>query len=96
MGKICNGLINEDYDYKLSGDCLAFCKCVVTNKRCIGMTVQDPDDQSSQFFSRGKNVPVESKLKSCPLFGLSVESFQKIVEEKTEMDLKEKLKLIGK
>jgi hypothetical protein len=60
------------------------------------MTVQDPNDQSSQFFSRGKNVPVESKLKTCPMYGLSVETFQLIVKEKSENDLKQKLNSIGK
>jgi ATP-dependent RNA circularization protein (DNA/RNA ligase family) len=96
MSKICNGLIKEDYEYHLSGDCLGYCHCVVTNKRCVGMTVQDPDDNSSQFFSRGKNVPVESKLKVCPMYGLSVETFQLIVKEKTEKELNEKLNSIGK
>ena len=94
MSKICNGLTNENYDYHLSGDCLDFCKCVVTNKRCIGMEVKDPDDQSSQFFSRGKNIPVDNLLKKCPMFGLSVEAFQMIVKEKSELELKEKLKTI--
>ena len=95
MGKICNGLFKENYKYHLSGDCLDYCHCVVTNKRCVGIDIIDPDDQSSQFFSRGKNVPNENKLKKCPMFGLSVETFQTIVKERLAMEMEEKLKQIG-
>lgn len=96
MGKICNGLIKEDYDYHLSGDCLDYCHCVVTNKRCIGIEVDDPDDQSSQFFSRGKNIPNEKKLLKCPMFGLSVETFQTIVKERLVKEMEMKVNMIGK
>lgn len=96
MGKICNGLIKEDYDYHLSGDCYGYCHCVVTNKRCVGIDVDDPEDRSSQFFSRGKNIPNEEKLKKCPMFGLSVETFQSIVKEKLTLELEHKINQIGK
>ena len=96
MGKICNGLIKEDYEYRLSGDSLDYCLCVVTNKRCVGIDVEDPEDRSSQFFSRGKNVPNDKKLKKCPMFGLSVETFQQIVKERLTMEMDERLNKIGK
>ena len=37
---------------------------------------------------------VDNLLKKCPMFGLSVEAFQMIVKEKSELELKEKLKTI--
>ena len=89
--KICNALINENYDYMLSGDCLSYCKCMLNDKRCIGMEVEDPEDRSSQFFSRGKNVPSKSKLKKCPVYGSSLEVFTMIVKERAEREPSEKL-----
>ena len=91
-GTICNGLINEDYEYHLSGDCSSFCKCILTDKYCIGMTVQDPEDQSSQFFSRGRNIPDEGRLKKCPMYGLSKKTFKMIVKEKETIRMEKKLK----
>lgn len=91
MSKICNGLINEDYNYHLSGDCLEFCLCVVTNKRCLGVDVGDPGNQSSQFFSRGKNVFNENKMKKCPLYGATSEMFETIVKNRMEVELQERL-----
>ena len=92
MSKVCNGLINEDYKYHLSGDCLEFCLCVVTKKRCMGVVVVDSDDQSSQFFSRGKNVVVEKLLNKCPLYGGSSEVFQTLIKDRMEKELNETLK----
>ena len=91
MEKICNGLTKIDFDYHLSGDCLEFCHCILTNERCIGIWVDDPEDRSSQFFSRGKNVVSEKGLKKCPTYGASVETFKQILKEKTDRELEEKL-----
>lgn len=93
-GTICNGLIKEDYDYHLSGDCSDFCHCILTDKYCIGMTVQDPEDQSTDFFSRGRNIPDDNRLKKCPTYGCSPETFKIILNEKKESDLKKKLELL--
>lgn len=94
MNKTCNGLINENYDYHLWNDNLKYCKCVITNERCIGVTIADPDDQSSQFFLRGKNIIVEEKMKRCPLFGFSVETFKTLMLERLQRDLEEKMSQI--
>jgi hypothetical protein len=91
MSKICNGLIKENYEYQLSGDCLSSCHCMLTDKRCVGITVEDSEDRSSQFFSRGKNVVNEDKLIGCPVYGCSVETFERIVREKAEMALNKKM-----
>lgn len=95
-GTICNGLINEDYEYHLSGDCADFCKCVLTDKHCIGMEVDDPEGLSSQFFSRGRNIPNENRLKGCPTYGLSSDTFVQILKEKTEVALNNKLNNLKK
>ena len=42
----------------------------ITGGDCIGKTVQDPEYQSSQFFSRGKVVMDVAKGEKCPLYGL--------------------------
>jgi hypothetical protein len=54
--KVCPALTNENYDYMLSGDCLSHCTCMLNDRRCIGFDVVDPEDRSSQFFSKGKNI----------------------------------------
>ena len=54
IGTTCPALYKEDYGYHLSGDCTKFCLCILNDMKCIGRVISDPDDQSSQFFSRGK------------------------------------------
>lgn len=66
----CPGLINENYEYHLSGDCSPFCKCAITGRDCMGKTVQDPEDRSSQFFSRGKVVMDVAKGRNALYMGL--------------------------
>ena len=90
-GTTCPALINEDYDYHLSGDAAKFCQCVLNNKRCVGIVVVDPDDQSSQFFSRGKCMLNKKEIKNCPAYGMSSETLKTMLKEKTERELNEKL-----
>jgi len=54
--------------------------------------VVDLDDQSSQFFSRGKCQVVEKDLKKCPVYGASKETIALIIKEKAQKELEEKLK----
>jgi hypothetical protein len=91
MSKICPALINENYEYMLSGDCSSYCTCMINNRRCVGFKVEDPEDRSSQFFSRGKNVLDEKAIKKCPVYGSSAETIASIIKEKHEKELKEKL-----
>jgi hypothetical protein len=92
IGKTCPAMTNEYYDYKLSGDAGKHCTCKLNNIRCIGIVVVDLDDQSSQFFSRGKCQLVESKITDCPVYGASKKTIGRIIKEKAEKELKEKLK----
>lgn len=88
----CPGLINENYEDHLSEDCSPFCKCTITGRDCIGKTVQDPEYQSSQFFSRGKVVMEVTKGEKCPLYGASKEIISSVLKDRAERDLKEKLR----
>lgn len=92
----CLGLTNENYEYHLSGDCREFCKCMITGNPCLGKTIRDPEDRSSQFFSRAKVVmDVELAKKSCPLYGAPKEIFSVIIKERAEKELNEKLKSLS-
>jgi hypothetical protein len=96
IGTTCPALSKENYDYMLSGDCEEFCICSVNGHKCAGRTIEDPLDYSSQFFSRGMcNIDFE-KIKRCPLYGVSKETFALIVKDRMEKELNEKLKLINK
>ena len=95
MSKICNGLIKEDYEYHLSGDCFEFCHCVITNERCPGIIVEDPENRLSQFFSRAKNVPDNSRLNKCPLFGSSAGLIKQIAKERILREAEERINSIG-
>ena len=88
----CPGLINENYEYHLSGDCSPFCKCAITGRDCTGKTVQDTEDRSSQFFSRGKVVMEVAEGEKCPLYGASKEIISSVLKDRAERDLKEKLR----
>ena len=90
-GNFCPALMNENYDYHLSGDCQEFCICSVTNTPCLARTIKDPDDQSSQFFSRGRIIMDSVKANKCPVFGVSKETFASIIKDKMEKEMKEKL-----
>ena len=91
-GTVCPAMMDEYYDYKLSGDAGKHCSCALTNKRCTGIVIADPDDQSSQFFSRGKCMVDDDKLKECPVYGASKETFRGLVKDKADKELNEKLK----
>lgn len=91
IGTTCPAMTNENYGYHLSGDCKQFCICSLTNKQCTGIRVADPDDASSQFFSRGKCMVSQKGLKSCPVYGVSKETFAQIIKDKAEKELQEKL-----
>ncbi len=92
---ICPALKNENYEYMLSGDCMSYCTCMINNQRCIGFKVEDPEDRTSQFFSRGKNVLDKEKIKKCPVYGSSKETVAMIIKERHERELNEKLKQIN-
>jgi hypothetical protein len=92
--KPCPAIQNYDVDYHLSGDAYSYCTCALTNKHCLGFEVLDPDDQSSQFFSRGKNVFNERKAQNCPVYGASVETIAQLIKERSEKETQNKLDLL--
>lgn len=94
IGTTCAALINENYDYHLSGDCDPFCICILNGRACHGRVIEDPDDQSTRFFSRGKCLISQSGLKSCPIYGASKETFVQIIKDKAQKELEEKLKSV--
>lgn len=91
IGTTCPGLTNEDYEYHLSGDAAKYCQCKLTNTLCKGIIIDDPDDQSSEFFSRGKCCVDMDRIKKCPLYGCSKEVFVMVIKEKMAKELDEKL-----
>lgn len=93
-GTVCTALINEDYDYHLSGDTERYCTCAITNERCIGMEIDDPDDQSSQFFSRARNIPSQKKLLRCPAYNCSKEIVELLVKGRMEIEMSKRLENI--
>lgn len=92
IGTTCPALTKENYSYMLSGDCSEYCICSLTDKPCIGRTITDPNDQSSQFFSRAKCGIDKEELKYCPVYGVSKETFAAIVTDRSLHTFKEKLK----
>jgi hypothetical protein len=93
--KVCPALTNENYDYMLSGDCLSYCTCMLNDRRCIGFDVVDPEDRSSQFFSKGKNILNPTWIVKCPVYGASAETIAAIIKDKSEKILQEKIKNLG-
>jgi hypothetical protein len=91
----CPALINENYEYHLSGDCRKYCSCMIHNKQCIGIYIEDPEDRSNHFFSRAKCAIDTEEIKKCPLYGSSKAQFIQLVKEKSQKELDEKLKIIG-
>lgn len=95
IGATCPALYKENYEYHLSGDSTKFCLCILNDRKCVGREIIDPDDQSSQFFSRGKCSIDMEEIKKCPMYGMSKETFQTILKEKAQKELDEKLKHFG-
>ncbi len=94
IGATCPALQNENYEYHLSGDCRKFCTCLLNGEGCKGRTIEDPEDRSSNFFSRGKcNIDLE-EINKCPLYGASKETFISLVKDKSQKELDEKLRNI--
>ena len=85
--KICTALTNENYEYRLSGDNNDYCICTLNDRKCIGIDVEDPNNQSSQFFSKGKNVINEKNMQNCPAYGCTKEVITLILEGKTKNKL---------
>lgn len=95
IGTTCPALIDENYEYHLSGDATKFCKCAVTEKACVGRVISDPEDRSSQFFSRGKCMINQSELLNCALYGASKEVIVETIKHRHNLKLEEKLKQLG-
>jgi hypothetical protein len=96
IGTTCPALSKEDYNYYLSGHCEEFCICSITGNGCFGRTIEDPKDASSQFFSRGMcNIDL-NRIKRCPLYGVSKETFAAIVKDRMQKELDAKLTIINK
>lgn len=91
IGKTCPALTNENYEYHLSGDAADHCKCTLNDLPCKGRVVVDPEDKSSQFFSRGKCMIDTEKIKECPLYGASAETIKGIAKERLEKEMNDKL-----
>lgn len=87
MKSPCLAMTNVDFDYKLSGDCKDYCVCSITGKHCIGVIVADPDDASSRFFSRAKNIVDPDRMVKCPCNGLSKETLAVIMRERLEQKI---------
>jgi len=90
----CPALTNENYEYHLSGDCKPYCTCAITGKPCLGRVISDPDDQSSQFFSRAKCSIDPDKAKTCPVYGCSSETLKAILRERLAMENEDRLNAI--
>ncbi len=96
IGTTCPALSKENYEYHLSGDAAEFCICAITGNGCFGRIISDPLDYSSQFFSRGMcNIDFD-EIKTCPLYGVSKETFATIVKDRMQKELDEKLVNINK
>lgn len=96
IGETCPALTNENYGTHLSGDCQQFCKCSITNNACFGRVIADKDDESSQFFSRAKCYISDEGLAKYPLFGASISTFELILKDRAEKELKDKLAKLKK
>ena len=94
IGTTCPALVKENYEYHLSGDCDEFCLCSINDKPCRGRVIGDPEDASSRFFSRGMcNIDLK-KIKRCPVYGVSKETFEAIIRDRAQRELDEKLNTV--
>jgi len=91
IGTTCPALTKEDYKYHLSGDAADYCLCAITGNGCFGRVISDPDDQSSQFFSRGKCSIDPEKIKRCPLYGVSKSTLGVVLKDRAQQEYEEKL-----
>lgn len=57
----------------------------------MGIVIDDPDNRSSPFFSRGKCMVDKDAINQCPVYGCSKEIFASIIREKMEKELEVKL-----
>jgi hypothetical protein len=94
VGTTCPALINENYEYHLSGDCRSFCICSLNNQACKGRVVRDPDELTGRFFQRGRCMISQKGLESCPVYGASKEVFVQILKDKMQNELDLKIKNI--
>lgn len=88
MESPCKAMTNVNLEYMLSGDCVNYCTCSITGKRCIGVVIDDPDDASSRFVSRAKNIVENDRMEKCPCYGLSKETLAIVMREKIELKIK--------
>ena len=94
IGTTCPALTKENYKYHFGGDCDEFCVCAITGNGCFGRTIDDPCDSSSQFFSRAMcNIDME-EIKTCPLYGVSKETFQAVLKDRAQKEFDEKINQI--
>lgn len=96
IGTTCPALTNENYEYHLSDDCKPFNICSLNNQPCKGRVIADPENRTSQFFSKAKCMISKKGLNSCPVYGCSNKVFKLIIREKMEKELNEKLKNLSK
>lgn len=94
VGTTCPALTKENYKYHLSGDAADYCICAITGNGCFGRVISDPDDQSSQFFSRGKCSIDPEEIKRCPLYGVSKETFQAVLRDRAQREFNDKVSQI--
>jgi len=66
----------------------------LNNERCVGVTRIDDEGQTSQFFSRAKNIIDEKAIKRCPMYGVSAETVKQFIREKMNSEMEEKLSKI--
>ena len=94
VGTTCPALTDENYEYHLSGDSAKFCRCSINDEPCVGMVVRDDEDRSSRFFSRGRCWIDMEEIKTCPIYGVSKETFEAIIRDRAQRELDEKLNTV--
>lgn len=90
----CSALTKVDRDYHLSGDCEEFFICGITGRACIVREISDPDDQSSQFFSRAKCSFDPDEAANCPAYGIDKETQKILLKARADAEHKERLAAI--
>lgn len=91
IGQTCPALTKENYECALSGDLGNRYICALTDKPCIAKVYADPDNQSSEFFSRAKVMLDPKRFDDCPCYGISKDTFKTILKERSDKKLQEKL-----